>query len=383
MEVVSLLDTSNGGVRATFLRYGGAVGLALLALLLRLLLAPLIGYQENPFLVFFSAVAISALVGGLRAGLVTLALAGLFIAVFFLPLFDSLPAAPLRDGVRLGVFLIEGLIVTLIGKALRTAWRQAEIARAELAQAVQVRDQFLAVASHDLKTPLTALLGQTQALQRRAAVQNTLSERDQRALQTINEQAKRLHSLIEALLDISRIQAGRLSIQREPMDVCTLVRRIVQEVEPTLDLHTIHLAGVEEALIIAGDELRLEQVFQNLLHNAIKYSPSGGLITVQIERQAGRACVTVRDQGIGIPEEARARLFQQFYRAGNVEGQHITGLGIGLYIVKEVVTLHGGDVAVESREGAGSTFSVYLPLYTPDASLQRVDPAIVENGASV
>jgi signal transduction histidine kinase len=319
----------------------------------------------------------------LRSGLVTLALAGTFIAFFFLPPFDSLLVAPLRDGVRLGVFLIEGLIVTLIGKALQHAWRQAERARGELAQAVQVRDQFLAVASHDLKTPLTVLLGHTQALQRRTASQGTLSERDQRAVQTINEQAKRLHSLIEALLDISRVQAGRLSIQREPMDVCTLVRRVVQEVEPTLDLHTIRFDGFEESLFIAGDALRLEQVFQNLLHNAIKYSPSGGLITVQIERRADRACVTVSDQGIGIPEEAHAHLFQQFYRAGNVEEQHIKGLGIGLYIVNEVVTLHDGTVEVVSREGVGSTFRVYLPLYTADAPPQMVDPAIIESGASI
>jgi signal transduction histidine kinase len=102
---------------------------------------------------------------------------------------------------------------------------------------------------------------------------------------------------------------------------------------------------------------------QNLLQNAVKYSPSGGLVTVRLQRQHDRACLAISDQGIGIPEAAQAHLFQQFYRAANVEGQQIQGMGIGLYVVKEIVTLHDGKITVASREGEGSTFTLYLPLY--------------------
>lgn len=114
--------------------------------------------------------------------------------------------------------------------------------------------------------------------------------------------------------------------------------------------------------MILGNELRLEQVLQNLLQNAIKYSPTGGLILLQAEQDENYACLAVTDHGIGIPRAAQRYLFERFYRSTNVAQQHISGLGIGLYVVKELVTRHGGDIEVTSREGQGSTFTVRLPL---------------------
>jgi PAS domain S-box-containing protein len=250
-----------------------------------------------------------------------------------------------------------------------TERRQAEIERAELLErehaarsvaeaAVRVRDTFLSTAAHELKTPLTVLLGNVQLLQRRAA---SLAERDERLLRIIGEQAARLNRLIAVMLDISRLQIGQLTITRAPLDIGAMVQRVVDDVRPTLVQHTLTCRLPDTPLMIEGDELRLEQVLQNLLNNAIKYSPAGGPITVQVERQGEGVYVAVADQGIGIPQANLPMLFQRFYRADNVDPQQISGMGIGLYVVRAIVELHGGQVNVVSPDGGGSIFTVYLP----------------------
>ncbi len=138
--------------------------------------------------------------------------------------------------------------------------------------------------------------------------------------------------------------------------------RVTDEVQPSLDQHTLVCDLPDQSLIIAGDEIRLEQVLQNLILNAIKYSPTGGQVLVRIEQQQNNAIVAVIDQGIGIPPDAIPMLFQRFYRAPNAIGASFGGLGVGLYVVKEIVTLHGGQVEVQSIEGQGSTFLIKLPL---------------------
>ncbi len=232
----------------------------------------------------------------------------------------------------------------------------------EAQDAIRIRDQFLSIAAHELKTPLTSLLGYTQALLRRSLREGTLNERDRRALQLIAEQSKRLGKLIDSLLDVARIQLGRLDIERRRLDLCVLARRLVEEAGPALDRHTLVFQCDAEPLVFEGDELHLEQVFQNLIQNAVKYSPDGGQVMVRAERRGDAACLSVGDQGIGIPVAALPNLFQRFFRAGNVSPLQISGMGIGLYVVKEIITLHGGEVQVESTEGAGSTFTVCLPL---------------------
>jgi signal transduction histidine kinase len=168
--------------------------------------------------------------------------------------------------------------------------------------------------------------------------------------------------MIAALLDISRIETGQLSIERKRFDLCELARRVVEEVQPSLHQHSLECHDHGQALIVDGDELRLEQVLQNLLQNAIKYSPAGGPIAVRVEQREQMACMSVTDRGIGIPASELPHLFQRFYRAGNVDEQHISGLGVGLYVVKEIAALHNGSVTVTSQEGQGSTFSICLPL---------------------
>jgi PAS domain S-box-containing protein len=232
--------------------------------------------------------------------------------------------------------------------------------------AVRARDQFLSIASHELKTPLTSLMGYVDLMQRRAARAGEQSERDQRAIRVVGEQAARLNKLIGALLDLSRIETGQLSIERGLVDLNALARRLVEETQPTTDRHTITFSGDDQPVMLLGDELRLEQVIQNLIQNAIKYSPVGGTVAVQIERQGANAYVRVSDQGIGIPATALPQLFRRFYRAPNADSQHISGMGIGLYVVKEIIELHGGTVEAASQEGQGSTFTLCLPLLISD-----------------
>jgi signal transduction histidine kinase len=239
--------------------------------------------------------------------------------------------------------------------------RNAQLYR-EAQEAIHARDTFLSIASHELKTPLTTLLGNAQMLQRRVTSERSLNERDTRTIGVISAQATRLNRMVAALLDLSRIQTGQLSIEREPLDLCQLAQRVMDEIQPMLDQHTIALNTPDEPLVIEGDELRLEQVVQNLIQNAVKYSPAGSSIQVQVQRQRHTACLQVIDEGIGIPEDALPQLFTRFYRASNVQEQHISGMGVGLHIVKEIIELHQGQVAVTSQEGHGSTFSVCLPL---------------------
>src|SRR5205823_3965105 len=134
------------------------------------------------------------------------------------------------------------------------------------------------------------------------------------------------------------------------------------EMRPTSQGHELELMCPDEPMIIEGDELRLEQVLLNLLQNAVKYDPGNSPIQLTVEQREDNVCVLVADGGIGIPEAEQARLFERFYRVSNANRLHVGGMGIGLYVVKEIVTLHGGDVSVTSKENEGSTFTVCLPL---------------------
>ncbi|HEY0601394.1 MAG TPA: ATP-binding protein [Herpetosiphonaceae bacterium] len=226
---------------------------------------------------------------------------------------------------------------------------------------VQERDQFLSLAAHELKTPLTSIRGYVDLFVRRAHQEDRLSERDERTLEVITRQVGRLNKLIAELLDLSRIQTGQFEMARHSLDLGSLIRRVADDVRLVLTRHSLELELPDEPLVIYADELRLEQVLQNLIENAVKYSPYGGQITVSAARQQPGVCLSVRDQGIGIPEAAREQIFQRFYRAHNANQQSVNGLGIGLYVVREIVRHHSGTIDVASQEGVGSTFTVCLP----------------------
>lgn len=236
-----------------------------------------------------------------------------------------------------------------------------QTARADAEQAIRARDEFLSVAAHELKTPVATLYGHLQLLQRRLGTNG--DERQQRSLRVMGEQARRLGRMMDQMLDVSRIVTGHFLLDRQPLDLYTLAQSVMEQIELTLEQHTITLHGTAGTLIIDGDELRLEQVLSNLIGNAVKYSPGGGAIEVHLSRAGNNALLAIVDHGIGIPIVAQDQLFSRFYRAGNAQGSIIGGMGIGLYVVQEIVNLHGGTVTVTSIEGQGSTFTVSLPLH--------------------
>ncbi|HYX50628.1 MAG TPA: ATP-binding protein, partial [Ktedonobacteraceae bacterium] len=184
------------------------------------------------------------------------------------------------------------------------------------------------------------------------------------AIQDIDQATSRLVELTEDLLDVTRLQAGRLQLQFEPTDLVALVQRVVKRFKVTTERHQIELETAEENIVVTIDPRRIEQVVSNLISNAIKYSPDGGKIEVAVleDKSANIALFFVRDYGIGIPAHQQSRIFSRFMRADNAHANNIGGTGLGLYLCRELVERHNGRIWFESIEGRGSTFYVSLPL---------------------
>ena len=245
----------------------------------------------------------------------------------------------------------------------------AEVRRREeeLTEAVSMRDEFFSVAAHELKTPITSLRGFAQLAIRQLDKEGTLDPaRARQVLQVIDQQSRKLSDLVTQLLDASRLEDGRLMLNKEPTDLVELVRAVMSSVQGGTEQHEITLHA-PPSLTVVADPLRLEQVFTNLFDNAIKYSPLGGEIEVQVESPDGEAArISVRDHGIGIPEERRARIFDRFYQAhGN---NYLGGMGLGLYISREIVVLHGGEIKADFPEDGGTRFVVSVPRGSPTAA---------------
>ena len=250
----------------------------------------------------------------------------------------------------------------------------------ELEQALRARDAFLVVAGHELRTPLAPLLGMIDLLSGWARTQPTIDAQAGRWIGVLGESATRLRRLVESLIELAQVQAGRTILTRQPVDVNALVRRLVTELRIT-PKHLVHVVGLDQPLLVDGDAARLELVFTNLLHNAIKYSPNGGRISVQLSQRQSTAWITVRDSGIGMSESAQQHLFERFYRADNAMRLNIEGLGIGLYLVQDIVKRHAGTISVFSSEGQGSTFTVCLPCAI-DAAAPEPSPIAKDEIAS-
>jgi PAS domain S-box-containing protein len=225
--------------------------------------------------------------------------------------------------------------------------------------AEQRKDEFISMTSHELKTPVTSLKGFTHVLQRRLEKQG-----DQQALHYLSRmdaQLNKLTKLITELLDISRMQTGKLAFQMEPFNLDNLIDEIVENVQATTTMHSIIIEGKTDAQIM-GDRDRLGQVFINLLSNALKYSPHADKVMVRLLREQKQAIVSVQDFGIGIDQAHHQKIFERFYQVTDAEERTYPGLGIGLYIASEIMTRHGGRIWVESTKGKGSTFFISLPL---------------------
>jgi signal transduction histidine kinase len=286
---------------------------------------------------------------------------------------------------------------------------EAETARNASEAALKLRDEFLSVAAHELKTPMTSLFGAVQLLERQFAPHRELVAHDRarvaRSLEMIHRQSAKAAQMTDALLDISRLHGGKLRLKPELTDVGALVRQVVAQAEAKIEGQAALFPCVTDQLpcpirpmlppqpvLVHVDPLRLEQVLTNLVDNAIRYSPNGGEIEVRLDQPGnGRAQspasgtsgasalpraqdrprdparsedvlrLEVRDHGLGIPEEKRSGIFERYFQAHG-DG-HRSGLGLGLYISREIVTLHGGRIDVDFPADGGTRFVVALPCH--------------------
>lgn len=227
------------------------------------------------------------------------------------------------------------------------------------------KDEFISMTSHELKTPVTSLKGFTNVLQRRLTRQG--DEQGLHYLARMDAQLNRLTALISDLLDISRMQSGKLALRMEPVNLDMLIEETVENVQAATSTHHLLIEGKTGAQVF-GDKERLGQVYINLLTNAIKYSPQANQVVVHLSRddEHSQAVVSVQDFGIGIDKSYHEHIFERFYQVTDPEEKTYPGLGIGLYISHGIITRHGGRMWVHSHKGEGATFFVSLPLWRSD-----------------
>jgi signal transduction histidine kinase len=241
----------------------------------------------------------------------------------------------------------------------------------QLQQLDQLKSQFLSMASHELKTPLTAISGFLQLALRRARrrlAQGYPEEaewlRDQKAhveqLEMVNGQTFRLARLVDELLDVSRIESGKLELRFAEVDVSALVAEVAKRMQLTTTEHPIKVHRADSAIVTADPDY-IEQVLNNLIGNAIKYSPKGGDVDVSVRREGDQVIVSVQDRGVGVPKEELDDIFTLFYRSREPSAHKASGMGLGLYISREIVRRHNGRIWAESTPGKGSTFHFSLP----------------------
>jgi two-component system phosphate regulon sensor histidine kinase PhoR len=240
------------------------------------------------------------------------------------------------------------------------------------------RDEFLSIAAHELRTPLTSILGTAQVLLRqlrRVTEEKPLDLNSmKRGLERVNDQSLRINKLVSDLLDTSRIQAGQLEFSMQPANMTAIVRETVDGQSLAHPGRKIRLMVPDGPVLVLGDDVRLAQVLDNLLTNALKYSMEDAPVDVTVTLWDKQVYIAVRDYGDGIPPEAIPHLFERFYRVPGMEvkSESGLGLGLGLYITSTIVARHHGHIEVTAERGQGTTFHVYIPLLAtrPDSSHQ-------------
>ncbi|TCN28031.1 ATP-binding protein [Mesobacillus foraminis] len=221
----------------------------------------------------------------------------------------------------------------------------------------QMKSEFVSTVSHELRTPLASILGFTELMINR----DLKAERQKKYLNTIYQEAKRLTALINDFLDVQRMEAGKQTYEKNYLNLLEVIDKVIDLQQINAPNHKIELESDFKVVQVLGDREKLGQAFTNLVSNAVKYSPSGGNVTVTVKAENNKVLVSVKDEGLGIPEDAMANLFTKFYRVDNSDRRKIGGTGLGLAIVQEIIKAHEGEIHVNSQYGKGSTFTVILP----------------------
>jgi len=247
-------------------------------------------------------------------------------------------------------------------------------------KAEQMKDEFLALVSHELRTPLSSIVAYTELL-----LDDDLPvEQRNRFMEVIDRNSVRLQRLVGDLLFVAQLESANLSLSMAELDIVAVAREAVEAADPSarqVGLEVV-LEAPDSPIFLIGDPGRLGQAIDNLISNAIKYSPDGGVVTVRILPADDECVIEVEDHGIGISATDQQHLFERFFRASNVMDLQIQGVGLGLMIVKTIVDGHGGNVSMSSTPGAGTTFRLVLPLRPPSEPLfaattpQRIPEAV-------
>jgi signal transduction histidine kinase len=335
----------------TFTSVGGDLGLSIFAL---------------PY-IFFPGIIWTAFRFG-QWGTVT----GIFFITAFAMAGTALRIGPFGHTTATGnLFLLDSFITIISATGLMLAAAVMERRKAitdlrttenQLKDAIRYRDDFLSIASHELKTPITSLSLQLQLTERSIDAERNTAPSPKKLAQVLDlsrKQINRLTFLIEDLFDVSRIQTGKLNFIFEKIHLSILVRDMVDRyVEQLKKTQTSLEIDIEEDIYIKGDYPRLEQVMDNLISNAIKYAP-GSPLTIQLRSEAEKAILVVKDSGLGIAKDKQEKIFDRYERA--TESKNISGLGLGLFIVREIVKAHSGIVLLESDKGQGAKFIIEFP----------------------
>jgi signal transduction histidine kinase/CheY-like chemotaxis protein len=286
----------------------------------------------------------------------------------------------------------EGTLATLatltqpVANAVENAslYREIGDTNEALERANRMKSEFLANMSHELRTPLNAIIGFSEVLQDESF--GPLNERQQRYVGNVLGAGNHLLELVNDILDISKVEAGRMELHREELDLRSLFPEVQATMMPLARNREVDLRceTAVEGLLVYADRARLTQILYNLTSNAIKFTPAGGTVSLDCHGETGRAVLSVTDTGIGIPEDDQARIFEEFEQIDSSVGRTQTGTGLGLALTKRLVELHGGTIEVQSAPGEGSSFTVTLPAIvaaTPSDAI-RGDILVVEDDPS-
>lgn len=376
IKILKNIDANE--LRGFSIAYTTALIFPIVSLLLTLFLIPIQG-KTALFLLFFPSITLVSWYGGRKPGIFASVFSTILVNYFIL---SSQNLSKLFNTVSLfqsALFLLSGMIITFVVDAShqtdvvkRYKMREKEI-EARLAKLeaeylnaqheIKARDEFLSIASHELKTPLTSMLLKLQtALHnvRNVSLANFSVENLLKMLESAEQQSVRLSRMINDLLNVSLITSGRLDLEREEVDLSQTTKDVIDRFSERLEKDG-YLVSIDAKDTVVGhwDKLRIEQVLANLISNAIKYG-QGKPISLQVCQNSRTAKLTVIDHGIGIEEKEYKRIFERFERA--VSTQNYKGLGVGLYITHQIVKAHGGSIDVSSTPGKETKFTIELPF---------------------
>jgi signal transduction histidine kinase/CheY-like chemotaxis protein len=375
-------QTSRTPLRQAALGYLIAVGATASVAFIRLAISGTLG-DYAPVVSFTIAVTIAAWYGGLKPGLLATALSVLASDYLFVPNRHSFEIPSVSGAVALSVLGFAGVLISLLCESLHGTRRRLEAEQELLQQSAELqrqmrdalaesdrrKDEFLATLAHELRNPLAPVRNATHILRARMPATPEL----QWARDVIDRQVIQMTRLIDDLMDVARISRGTIELRREHAALDEIVRTAVETSRPGIDMagHELLVRMPSEPVYLDADVVRLAQVFSNLLNNAVKYTGPGGHIAVSVVRESDVVAVTVQDNGIGIPQDMLARVFEPFTQLDRSLERSKGGLGIGLALARRLVEMHGGSISAHSPgPGQGSRFVVRLPV-SPERSVGR------------